>query len=68
MAAKKKVVEEVDEAVDEAEDAIGSAMDDAESWIERQLLATRERARDEPITMLALAAGVGALIGALFLR
>lgn len=56
------------EAVDDVEETFDDAYEAAESWLERNLQKTRDRARAEPITMLAVAAGVGALIGAIFLR
>ncbi len=37
-------------------------------WIDDQVDAARDRVRAEPIKMMAIAAGVGALLGAVFLR
>ena len=40
----------------------------AESWIEQKLIDVRASARDEPLKTLAIAAAIGAVFGALFLR
>lgn len=37
-------------------------------WMDDQLDAARDRVRAEPIKMIAIAAGVGALFGTIFLR
>jgi ElaB/YqjD/DUF883 family membrane-anchored ribosome-binding protein len=37
-------------------------------WADEQIDLARDRVRAEPIKMMAIAAGVGALLGAIFLR
>ena len=53
---------------DDFEDDVVDIYDSAESWLERKIADTRDVVREEPIKMLAIAAGIGALIGAVFLR
>lgn len=57
-----------DEDIEEAEATFEDTLDTAESWIEQKLIDVRNSARDEPIKTLAIAAAVGAVIGAIFLR
>ena len=57
-----------DEDIEEAEATFEETLDTAESWIEQKLIDVRNSARDEPIKTLAIAAAVGAVIGAIFLR
>ncbi len=48
--------------------AIAGQAPKVSSWVDEQFDAARERVRAEPVKMMAIAAGVGALIGAIFLR
>ena len=48
--------------------AMAQSVPDASHWADDQLASARDRVRAEPIKMMAIAAGVGALVGALFLR
>lgn len=57
-----------DEDLEDAQDTLDEATDTAESWVEQKLLDIRASARDEPVKTLAIAAAIGAVIGALFLR
>ena len=59
---------EADDMIDEAEDMFEDGRERAESWLEEQIVAAREQTRAEPFKALMIAAGVGAIIGALFLR
>ena len=54
--------------IDEADGEVAEYYDSAESWLERKIADTRDAVREEPIKMLAIAAGVGAVLGAIFLR
>lgn len=56
------------DAADDFDDDVIEVYDTAESWLERKVADTRDAVREEPIKMLAIAAGIGALIGAVFLR
>lgn len=56
------------DSIGEAEDEVVEVWDSAESWLERKVADTRDAVREEPIKMLAIAAGIGALLGAIFLR
>lgn len=56
-----------DEAYDLADDA-QDARHRAESWFEEQIMVARDRTREEPFKALAIAAGIGAVLGAIFLR
>ncbi|HTQ13795.1 MAG TPA: hypothetical protein VMH86_07960 [Rhizomicrobium sp.] len=44
------------------------AVDQAEVWATDNLAALREAVREEPVKAVAIAAGIGALFGVLFLR
>ncbi|BCW87945.1 hypothetical protein sos41_10770 [Alphaproteobacteria bacterium SO-S41] len=57
-----------DKDIEDAEDTFEETLDTAESWIEQKLVDVRNSARDEPIKTLAIAAAIGAVIGAIFLR
>ena len=41
---------------------------DLQSWAGEQLSMLRDRVQEEPIKALAITAGIGAILGALFLR
>lgn len=61
----------VDSLADQGADGIKSVagrVPDVTSWIDEKIDMARERVREEPVKMMAIAAGVGALIGAVFLR
>lgn len=60
--------DDADDLIDDVEDEVVEVYDTAESWMERKIADTRDAVREEPIKMLAIAAGVGAILGALFLR
>jgi ElaB/YqjD/DUF883 family membrane-anchored ribosome-binding protein len=51
-----------------AEEAAASIADDVEEWASSNLDATRETVREKPLAAMAVAMGVGALCGAMFLR
>jgi ElaB/YqjD/DUF883 family membrane-anchored ribosome-binding protein len=57
-----------DEDVEGTQETLDGTLDRAESWLEQKLVDVRYSARDEPIKTLAIAAAVGAVIGAIFLR
>lgn len=46
----------------------GSAAAEVSDWAEGQYLTLRESIREQPITALAIAAGVGAILGQILLR
>ncbi len=48
--------------------SVAHVVPQAQDWAGSQLDQARERVRAEPIKMMAIAAGVGAVLGALFLR
>lgn len=61
----------VDTLADQGADGIKSVagrVPDVTNWLDAQFDMARDRVRAEPIKMMAIAAGVGALVGALFLR
>lgn len=51
-----------------AEETATSVTDDVEEWASDNLDAARESVREQPLAAMALAMGVGAFIGAIFLR
>jgi ElaB/YqjD/DUF883 family membrane-anchored ribosome-binding protein len=51
-----------------ADEAVANMADDAEQWATDNLEAAKETVREKPLTAVAVALGVGALFGALFLR
>ena len=57
-----------DDDIEDAEETVDEASEAAESWIEQKLIDVRASARDEPLKTLAIAAAIGAVFGALFLR
>jgi len=57
-----------DEDIEDAQDILDDTLDSAESWLEQKLIDVRNSARDEPVKTLAIAAAIGAVIGAIFLR
>jgi ElaB/YqjD/DUF883 family membrane-anchored ribosome-binding protein len=48
--------------------SVAGAVPNVSGWLDEQVDMVRERIRAEPVKMAAIAAGVGALIGAMFLR
>lgn len=48
--------------------AVAHKVPQVTNWADSQIDQARDRVRAEPIKMIAIAAGVGALLGALFLR
>lgn len=48
--------------------AVAGQVPKVSHWIDEKFDAARERVRAEPMKMMAMAAGVGALIGMVFLR
>ncbi|MFT3809694.1 MAG: DUF883 C-terminal domain-containing protein [Micropepsaceae bacterium] len=61
----------VDTLADQGADGIkglAGRVPDVSGWLDEKIDMARERVRDEPIKMMAIAAGVGALIGAVLLR
>lgn len=69
--ASESAADGVSSLVDQGADRIKSMAENipnATHWADDQLGAARDRVRAEPLKMMAIAAGVGALFGALFLR
>ena len=61
----------VDHLVDRGADgikAVAGVAPQVGEWADDKLEAARDRVRAEPIKMMAIAAGVGAVLGAIFLR
>lgn len=48
--------------------AVAHSVPQVQHWADEQIEQARERVREEPIKMMAIAVGVGALLGVLFLR
>jgi len=48
--------------------SVAGAVPNVSGWVDEQLDNARDRIRAEPVKMVAIAAGVGALIGAILLR
>ena len=57
-----------EEAAREAKVAASEFRDDAEEWAQENAETLRVQVRDQPITSLLIAGGVGAFLGAIFLR
>ena len=57
-----------EEAAREAKQAASEFKDDAEEWAEENAETLRLHVRDQPITSLLIAGGIGAFLGAIFLR
>jgi len=55
-------------AVKMAEEMADQAVDQAEEWTTENLDSLRENVREQPMTAVAISVGVGALLGAIFLR
>jgi ElaB/YqjD/DUF883 family membrane-anchored ribosome-binding protein len=55
-------------AIATAQGAAGEAYEQAEEWATDNIDSLRESVREEPIKALAIAAGIGAVFGLLFLR
>ena len=51
-----------------AEEAAGHAADDVETWTNDNLASARKSVRTQPLAAVALSMGIGALLGAIFLR
>ena len=51
-----------------ADEAVAGITDDVEEWTSDHLDAARETVREKPLAAMAVAMGVGALFGAIFLR
>lgn len=69
--AGETAVEGVGHLVDQGADgvkAVAGKVPEVSHWADSQLDSARDRVRAEPIKMMAIAAGVGAVLGALFLR
>src|SRR6185437_14566425 len=57
-----------EEAAREAKVMAGEFRDDAEEWAEEHAEDVRAQVREQPLTALLIAGGVGAFLGAIFLR
>jgi ElaB/YqjD/DUF883 family membrane-anchored ribosome-binding protein len=57
-----------DVAAREAKIAASEFREDAEEWAEQNTENLRTQVRDQPITSLLIAGGIGAFLGAIFLR
>jgi len=57
-----------EEAAREAKVMAGEIRDDAEEWAEEHAEDLRAQVRDQPLTSLLIAGGIGAFLGAIFLR
>jgi ElaB/YqjD/DUF883 family membrane-anchored ribosome-binding protein len=69
--ATETAAEGVNTLVDEGADrlkAVAGHVPQVSHWADEQIDLARDRVRAEPIKMMAIAAGVGALLGAIFLR
>ena len=51
-----------------ADEAVAGTTDDVEEWTSDHLDTARETVREKPLAVMAVAMGVGALFGAIFLR
>lgn len=69
--ASESAAEGVNSLVDQGADgvkAVAGKVPQVSHWADEQIETARDRVRAEPIKMMAMAAGVGALLGAIFLR
>ena len=57
-----------EEAAREAKIAAGEFREDAEEWAEENAENLRAQVRAQPISSLLIAGGIGAFLGAIFLR
>ena len=57
-----------EEAAREAKVAAGEFREDAEEWAQENAETLRTQVREQPITSLLIAGGIGAFLGAIFLR
>ena len=57
-----------EEAAREAKVAATEYLGEAEDWAEENADQIRAQVRDQPITSLLIAGGIGAFLGAIFLR
>ena len=57
-----------EEAAREAKIVAGEFREDAEEWAEENAENLRAQVREQPITSLLIAGGIGAFLGAIFLR
>ena len=51
-----------------AEESVGHAADDVETWTNDNLDTARQSVRAQPLAAVALSMGIGAFLGAIFLR
>ncbi len=54
--------------INAAQEAAAEAVDQAEVWATDNAEALRDAVREQPLYSVAIAAGIGAVLGALFLR
>lgn len=69
--ASESAAEGVNSLVDHGADgvkAVAGKVPQVSHWADEQIDLARDRVRAEPIKMMAIAAGVGAVLGAIFLR
>ena len=57
-----------EEAAREAKVMAGGLRDDAEEWAQENAETLRSQVREQPLTSLLIAGGIGAFLGAIFLR
>jgi len=57
-----------EEAAREAKTVAADFREDAEEWAEENAESLRVQVREQPITALLIAGGIGAFLGAIFLR
>ena len=57
-----------EEAAREARVIAGELREDAEEWAEENAENLRSKVREQPLTSLLIAGGIGAFLGAIFLR
>ena len=67
-AATHRARELAENALRLAEDTASNVRDDIEAWTQENIDTAREKVREQPLSALAISLGVGALLGALFLR
>jgi ElaB/YqjD/DUF883 family membrane-anchored ribosome-binding protein len=66
--ALKAAEDRVTSALNAAQDAAAQAVDQAEVWATDNAESLREAVREQPLYSVAVAMGIGAVLGALFLR
>lgn len=57
-----------DRALRLAEDTASGVRDDVEAWTNDNLDMARDRVREQPLSAIGVALGIGVILGALFLR